>query len=145
MTPSDTGPGQVELALQSTPLAVRRALSGLFQDDRLDCLQEHQRGTAELLLAEVLNNVVEHAYANGAGDIEVSVGLRGRSLMFRVLDHGAELPGHVLPSGTLAELDPHSDLPEGGFGWHMIRALAKDVEYRRQNGCNQLSFRLDLA
>jgi serine/threonine-protein kinase RsbW len=65
--------------------------------------------------------------------------------MFRVLDHGAELPGHILPSGTLADLGQHSDLPEGGFGWHMIRALAKDVEYRRQNGCNQLSFRLDLG
>jgi serine/threonine-protein kinase RsbW len=111
----------------------------------LGCLQKHQRGTAELLLAEVLNNVVEHAYANGTGDIEVSVGLRGRSLMFRVMDHGAELPGHILPAGTLADFGQHSDLPEGGFGWHMIRALAKDVEYRLQNGCNQLSFRLDLA
>jgi serine/threonine-protein kinase RsbW len=143
--PSDAGRGQVELALQSTPLAVRRALSGLFRDDRLGGLQEHQRGTAELLLAEVLNNVVEHAYANGTGAIEVSVALLGRSLMFRVLDHGAELPGHVLPPGQLADFGQRGDLPEGGFGWHMIRALAKDVEYRRQNGCNQLSFRLDLA
>ena len=143
--PSDAGQGQVELALQSTPLAVRRALSGLFRDDRLRCLQDHQRGTAELLLAEVLNNVVEHAYANGTGDIEVSVALCGRRLMFRVVDHGAELPGHVLPQGQLKEYGPHSDLPEGGFGWHMIRALAKDVEYRRRDGCNHLSFRLDLA
>lgn len=143
--PSDAGQGQVELALQSTPLAVRHALSGLFRDDRLGCLQEHQRGTAELLLAEVLNNVVEHAYANGTGDIEVSVALRGRSLMFRVQDRGEELPGHVLPPGQLDAYGRHSDLPEGGFGWHMIRALAKDVEYRRQDGCNQLSFRLDLA
>jgi serine/threonine-protein kinase RsbW len=65
--------------------------------------------------------------------------------MFRVVDHGAELPGHVLPQGQLKEYGPHSDLPEGGFGWHMIRALAKDVEYRRRDGCNHLSFRLDLA
>jgi serine/threonine-protein kinase RsbW len=143
--PSDAGQGQVELALQSTPLAVRRALSGLFRDDRLGVLQGHQRGTAELLLAEVLNNVVEHAYANGTGDIEVSVALRGRSLMFRVLDFGAELPGHMLPPGHLADFGTHGDLPEGGFGWHMIRALAKDVEYRRQDGCNHLTFRLDLA
>ena len=143
--PSDAGQAPVELALQSTPLAVRRALSGLFMDDRLGCLQEHQRGTAELLLAEVLNNVVEHAYANGAGEIEVSVTLRGGSLIFQVLDRGEELPGHALPPGRLAEYGRQSDLPEGGFGWHMIRALAKDVDYRRQDGCNQLSFRLDLA
>jgi serine/threonine-protein kinase RsbW len=143
--PSDAGQGQVHLALKSTPLSVRHALSGLFRDDRLGGLKAHQRSTAELLLAEVLNNVVEHAYANITGDIEVSVAHCGRSLMFRVVDCGAELPGHVLPPGHLADFGQHSDLPEGGFGWHMIRALAKDVEYRRQDGCNQLSFRLDLA
>lgn len=142
---SEEGQRQLQFALQSTPLAVRRALSGLFQDDRLGGLPDDQRGTAELLLAEVLNNVVEHAYANGAGEIEVSVTLRGGSLIFQVLDRGEELPGHALPPGQLAEYGRHSDLPEGGFGWHMIRALAKDVDYRRQDGCNQLSFRLDLA
>ncbi|MCA3510638.1 MAG: ATP-binding protein, partial [Rhodobacter sp.] len=47
-------------------MAVRRALSGLFRDDRLGNLPDDQRGTAELLLAEVLNNVVEHAYADRA-------------------------------------------------------------------------------
>ncbi len=67
---SDAGLRQVRLALQSTPLAVRRALSSLFQDDRLGNLPDDQRGTAELLLAEVLNNVVEHAYADGVGEIE---------------------------------------------------------------------------
>ena len=142
---SEAGHTPVQVALQSTPLAVRRALSGLFRDDRLGSLQDDQRGTAELVLAEVLNNVVEHAYACGAGEIEVSVALRGRSLMFQVLDRGAELPGHILPHGQLGDYGQHGDLPEGGFGWHMIRTLAKDVEYRRQDDCNHLSFRLDLA
>jgi serine/threonine-protein kinase RsbW len=142
---SDAGFREVQLALQSTPLAVRRALTGLFRPDRLGSLPEDQRGTAELLLAEVLNNVVEHAYANGTGEIKVTVALCGRSLLFRVLDRGVALPGHVLPPGELGDYGPQGDLPEGGFGWHMIRTLAKDVDYRRQDGCNQLSFRLDLA
>lgn len=142
---SDAGLRQVRLALQSTPLAVRRALSGLFRDDRLGNLPDDQRGTAELLLAEVLNNVVEHAYAGGVGEIEVTVARCGRSLVFRVLDRGAELPGHVLTPGYRGDYGPQGDLPEGGFGWPMIRALAKDVDYRRQDGCNQLSFRLDLV
>ncbi len=142
---SDAGLRQVRLALQSTPLAVRRALSGLFRDDRLGDLPDDQRGTAELLLAEVLNNVVEHAYADGIGEIEVTVARCGRSLVFRVLDRGKELPGHVLTQGHRCDYGPQGDLPEGGFGWPMIRALAKEVDYRRQDGCNQLSFRLDLA
>ncbi|MCA3520274.1 MAG: ATP-binding protein [Rhodobacter sp.] len=126
-------------------MAVRRALSGLFRDDRLGNLPDDQRGTAELLLAEVLNNVVEHAYADRAGDIEVTVAHCGRSLVFRVVDRGKELPGHVLTPGQTGDNGPQGDLPEGGFGWPMIRALAKEVDYRRQDGCNQLSFRLDLA
>jgi serine/threonine-protein kinase RsbW len=143
--PSDAGQGQVQLALQSTPLAVRHALSGLFRDDRLGGLKEHQRSTAELLLAEVLNNVVEHAYAGGVGEIEVTVARCGRSLMFQITDHGAEMPGQVLPAGILADCRAGQDLPEGGFGWHMIRALAKDVDYRRRDSRNELSFRLELT
>lgn len=142
---SDTTVPKVRIALKSEPLAVRRALRGLFRDSFLLRLQEDQRGTAELLLAEVLNNVVEHAYANGTGDIHVSITLRDMSLMFRIVDHGSEMPGHALPAGVLADYARHSDLPEGGFGWHMIRALAKEVAYHRQDGHNELSFRLDLA
>ncbi|MCA3437658.1 MAG: ATP-binding protein [Rhodobacter sp.] len=143
--PSDAGLRQVRLALQSTPLAVRRALSGLFRDDRLGNLPDDQRGTAELLLAEVLNNVVEHAYAGGVGEIEVTVARCGRSLMFQITDHGAGMPGQVLPAGILADCRAGQDLPEGGFGWHMIRALAKDVDYRRRDSRNELSFRLELT
>lgn len=135
----------MQLALQSTPLAVRHALTGLFQDDRLGSLADTQRGTAELLLAEVLNNVVEHAYSNETGEIEVTIGLRARSLIFHVQDQGAELPCHILTTGQLRDHEPQGDLPEGGFGWHMIRAMAKDVKYRRQDGRNHLFFRLDLA
>ncbi len=140
---SDAGHRQVRLALQSTHLAVRRALSGLLRDDCFGSLPDDQRGMAELLLAEVLNNVVEHAYADSTGEIEVTVARYGGSLVFRVVDHGAELPGHVLTPGQSGDHGPLGDLPEGGFGWPLIRALARDVNYRRQEGCNELSFRLD--
>ena len=34
------------------------------------------------------------------------------------------------------------DMPEGGFGWLIIRQLAHDVRYARHEGVNQLSFRI---
>ena len=37
---------------------------------------------------------------------------------------------------------PIGALPEGGFGWLIIRRLAHDVRYLRQSGVNELSFRL---
>jgi len=139
-------PGQdtIRIALQSEPMAVRRALKVLFRGRRLRRLQDDHRGTAELVLAEVLNNVVEHAYAEATGRIEVYVGLQDRAVTFTVVDQGVEMPGHVLPEGILRDHRQTDDLPEGGFGWHMIRTLAKDIDYRRRDNCNELSFRLDL-
>jgi serine/threonine-protein kinase RsbW len=141
---SDPGQGTIQIALQSDPVAVRAALKNLFHRRRLRRLQNDQRGTAELVLAEVLNNVVEHAYAGTTGRIEVRVGLGERAMTFTVVDHGIEMPGHTLPDGILREYRQADELPEGGFGWYMIRILAKEVGYRRCGTRNELSFRLDL-
>jgi serine/threonine-protein kinase RsbW len=135
----------IRIALHSEPMAVRRALKGLFSTRSLRRLHVDQRGTAEIVLAEVLNNVVEHAYADRSGRIEVSVGLHESSLLFTIIDYGVAMPGGTLPQGKLCELAPGTDLPEGGFGWHMIRALAKEIAYRRLGNRNELSFRLDLG
>jgi serine/threonine-protein kinase RsbW len=32
------------------------------------------------------------------------------------------------------------DLPEGGFGWYLIRTLARDVRYDRNGVTNCLTF-----
>jgi serine/threonine-protein kinase RsbW len=34
------------------------------------------------------------------------------------------------------------DQPEGGFGWFLIRSLARELEYRRTDGENVLTFRI---
>ena len=143
--PSDRGVQTIRIALQSEPIAVRQALKGLFGDRLLHILQGDQRDTAELILAEVLNNVVEHAYAGGTGEIEVSVSLRDGSLVFTIVDGGAEMPGRTLPDGVLGDPSRAASLPEGGFGWHMVRTLARDVGYRRTKDRNVLSFSLDLT
>ena len=36
------------------------------------------------------------------------------------------------------------DLPEGGFGWGMIRDLTDDLSYRRDGARNELRFTVDL-
>lgn len=98
-------------------------------------------GTIELLLAEVLNNIVEHAYAEGAGLITLDLrGMPGR-LCCLVRDEGHPMPAGRLPEGlapTIARATP--DLPEGGFGWFLIRSLTRELRYEREPGCNRLSF-----
>lgn len=130
------------MVIPSTPLAVRQALGALF--DRLISgpMSDDARDTAQIVLAEALNNIVEHAYAQGPGEIEVTIELCSVGLTCRIMDAGLPMPGGTLPDGKLAPLAPDDDLPEGGFGWHLIRALSEDLNYRREEGRNLLTFRI---
>jgi serine/threonine-protein kinase RsbW len=53
------------------------------------------------------------------------------------------MPKDGLPEGRLVTLAETATLPEGGFGWFLIRTLSRDLDYRREGGRNLLSFRLD--
>lgn len=131
------------LVIDSDPLAVREALRHLLGGPPLCTLTEDARGTTEIVLAEALNNVVEHAYARSRGPIEVEVQLTADALDCHIFDRGLPLPGNRLPGRE----PRHSaeTLPEGGFGWQLIRALATELDYRRVDGVNHLSFRLCTA
>lgn len=131
------------IVLSADPMAVRKGLQSLFDTLLLRALPPEQRGTAEIVLAEVLNNIVEHAYACTCGEITLTLQLQASEVVCLIEDHGLPMPGGVLPEGKLTWIAGQDDLPEGGFGWHLIRTLAHDLSYRRIQGCNQLRFRLD--
>jgi serine/threonine-protein kinase RsbW len=132
-----------QVTIPGDPLAVREGLKALFETVVLRNLPEDGRGTAEIVLAEALNNIVEHAYAHHAGDIEISLHLRPNELICRITDTGQPMPDDQLPEGKLAGFTPDGELPEGGFGWFLIRSLSQDLHYRREGGRNLLSFRLE--
>lgn len=95
----------------------------------------------ELVVAEVLNNIVEHAYAGDAtGQILASLAFRRDSLRADFTDYGAAMPGLAPPQGAMVDLSGRKeDLPEGGYGWFLIRSLSRDMRYRREDGANCLS------
>jgi len=131
------------LVMAGDPLAVREGLRTLFGLPMLRSLPGEDQGKVEIVLAEVLNNVVEHAYATKAGVIEVTLHLGDAGLLCRIVDSGAPLPGLRLPAGGLPRTGTGGDMPEGGFGWHLIRTLSQDLSYRRIGRRNLLSFRLN--
>lgn len=131
----------LSLAIAGTPDAVSAALQALFTGpDRLS-LPGDTGTDVQIVLAEAMNNIVEHAYADRPGQIEITLWSTPDGLKGRLVDNGAPMPG-VLPAGTLPAIGQDGDLPEGGFGWFLIRQLASDITYRRQDGVNHLLFRI---
>ncbi len=143
-------PGQFELRVlyPNQDFAVRRALASVMEGLAGLGLSEAAAGSVELVLAEVLNNVAEHAYGNNAtGLVELTVRRIGSHLRFDVIDEGHPMPGYCLPEGCC----PHHDgidvqgPAEGGYGWFLIRTLADRIEYARRGGCNRLRFEMRFA
>lgn len=142
MMSSDRQIERTRIVIPSTPLAVRQALRALFDHLMTESMGADARDTAQIVLAEALNNIVEHAYAQGPGEIEVTIEVCPVGLTCRIMDAGSPMPGGTLPEGKLAPLTTDDDLPEGGFGWHLIRTLSEDLNYSREGGRNLLTFRI---
>ena len=132
----------MQMTIAGNADAVRQALRGLADSPLFVSLSQDLRSNAEIVLAEVLNNIVEHAYAHTQGDIILAITRQADRLACTIIDTGAAMPGLCLPKGRFQPLGLTEDLPEGGFGWFLIRSLTQGLEYRHANGVNRLSFTL---
>lgn len=141
---------EVRIRFPSDPLAVRSALGGVLQGLTYVELPAEVRGTLELVLAEALNNVVEHAHGGRRdGAVEVRVAHDGSErapvLTCELIDDGDPMPDGEAPTPCSLEIEADAALlPEGGFGWLLIRELARDVDYERMGNRNRLRFQLDV-
>lgn len=137
----------IEATLDSTPESVTETLRCVRR--HLDSVRELAciDGTWEIVLAEVLNNIVEHAYTGvPRGPIELTLRFDGDILHASMIDDGLPMPNGAPPRGTIPDLDvPTSDLPEGGFGWALVHSLASRLEYQRSGAQNHLHLELPLC
>lgn len=126
---------------------VRRAIH-----ETMDILETHdltaeEMGSVEIVLAEALNNIVEHAYPQGEpGEVTLSLRLRPTGLIVEIRDQGRPMPSGRAPIGNhpMAEFED-DPMPEGGYGWYLIRELVRDLIYDRQDDENFLIFRLSIG
>lgn len=133
-------------AFASQDLAVRDALIAMDARMRRRDLPDEVIGDMNVVLAEALNNVVEHAHADREdGRIELTIFVRPCCIRCQIFDDGAPMPGLELPAGMLPTSDTDfEDLPEGGFGWFLIRNMTADLAYERREDGNRLQFHLPL-
>lgn len=142
--------------LRADPLSVRRTLTDLRRTLAADC-SDDALGRLELVLAEVLNNIVEHgigvsrdpaailaeASVEGvarARAVHLLVSPEAGGLRCVITDTGVLLPGECLAPRHLPRCEP--ELQEGGFGWYLIQDLAINLTYSRAGGRNCLAFTL---
>ena len=140
-------PVRIKLVFASGEMEVRAALRELKLGLGPMQLADADFGTVELVVGEVLNNVVEHAYGPGSsGPIVLACTSESGVLRFCVCDRGRTLPGLQLPVGRRPDVNrPRSELPEGGFGWYLVHSLAFDLKYRRAEQSNILNFSIQMG
>lgn len=133
----------LSLSLSSNPTAVREALFDAIQMLQAIGVVKDDLVTVEIILAEVLNNIVEHALPGRSGRICIEMAPSRQGLGITVSDCGCEMPGGRIPVAFATDHpDSTQELPEGGYGWPLIRQLAQDLIYSRRGGINSLSFRV---
>lgn len=137
-------PAELHLVFRADPASIRRSLAGMMNCPPLSGLKEDARGMVELVLAETLNNVAEHAYGEKGGPVEITLRWETAGIRCLIVDEGRAMPGGTLPEGRLPVKAGSTlqDLPEGGFGWHLIRALCSELSYIRSADRNHLMFLL---
>ncbi len=133
---------QFSLHFPGSPKAVRHALAEICGQARAGGSGPDTVGQIEIVLAEVLNNIVEHALRQEEeGEIRLNATRSTGGWRFDIRDTGIAIPGGLVPRPDLPQADRAlQDLPEGGFGWAIVNMLAHDLSYRRVQGCNHLSF-----
>lgn len=128
------------LSFRSRNAEVRAALASINRFLAANGTATADRATAEIVVAELLNNIVEHAYGeDDAGQILLEAGFCAGTLCVQVTDHGGAMPGETLPQGAPPDISgPVDTLPEGGFGWFLLRSLTQNLRYTRE-GCANIT------
>ncbi len=140
-------PSNIEKTIPADYRWVRRTIHEIEDEFFAAGIPSEDIGSIAIVLAEALNNVVEHAFTSSEGQtITLVVRARSKSLLFEIRDKGKPMPKGRAPMGNhpMTEFHQFDALPEGGYGWFLIRELVQDLVYDRQNDENILFFRYRL-
>jgi serine/threonine-protein kinase RsbW len=110
-------PHEFKTSFPASEMAVREALVAMGSSLRNCGLDEDCIGRTEIVLAEALNNVVEHAYTcSEGGQVDLRVKCAATGIDVTILDQGVPVPVHVFAKRSGPDVDVATDdLPEGGL------------------------------
>lgn len=140
----------ISLHFPAQNTAVRSALLQVDATLRTEGIDADLRNRTQIALAEACNNIVEHAYPDQRCDdpaITLDIASDRGGIQITLRDKGGPMPEGRLPGPDLPALDADDPLflPEGGFGWPILRSMTRAISISRRNGQNILRFRLPTA
>ena len=93
--------------------------------------------SAALVLEEVVTNIIKYAYADEyVHEIHIEASMGEEDLVLRITDDGQEFD--VLSAAPPDMDKPIEERPPGGLGIHIVRSIARHIEYERAEGKNKL-------
>ena len=101
------------------------------------------RDDVRLIVEELACNAIEHGTPAAAAtprELSVDIAIEEDLLMLRFRDDGAPFNPLATPDPTLH--DDADDRAIGGLGLYLIRQIAEEISYRRDDGCNFLQVTL---
>ncbi len=98
---------------------------------------QNKIGEIQVAVEEALVNVINYAYKNGDGDVEVTCTLDDERFIIEIVDSG-------LPFDFLSLQDPDislnvSERNIGGLGIYLIKRLMDHVAHKREDNKNTLT------
>lgn len=94
---------------------------------------EDERRKVDVVLDEICENIIEHAYGENEGKIKVNLTVGDNYIVMEFIDNGDEF-------NPLAEEDEEIEgITVGGMGIHLYRKLMDRLGYRREENENHLT------
>ncbi|HJO95676.1 MAG TPA: ATP-binding protein [Victivallales bacterium] len=97
-----------------------------------------------LIVEELITNTIRHGYADDKKhEIFVGIATSKDSIKITIKDDGEKF--NVLEHPP-PELDiPLKDMKVGGLGIHLVKNLAKNINYKRKNNTNIITLKLKIG
>jgi anti-sigma regulatory factor (Ser/Thr protein kinase) len=137
-------PRQLSFTLRNRRSEIARMFSLVERFCRINRIGGDDLFNLRLVLDEAVINIIVHGYEDEAEHhINVSLALEGSTIAIDIDDDG-------MPYNPLDAPPPQFDRPIeerriGGLGVHIIKSLARSVEYRREEGRNHLAIVMKLG
>lgn len=98
-------------------------------------------GRLTLALDEIVTNAIDHAALPPDASIRVELALDGADVVATVVDPGPAFD--PLADAPAVDVEaPLDERPEGGLGLFIVRTIAREVAYAREEGLNRVTMRV---